>query len=152
MTIGHSWASQMVLVIKNLPATSEDVRDIGSIPGSGRFPGGKHLNPLQYSYLENPMDRGAWGDTVHGVAKSWTQLKRLGTHTQLTLVKWHPERTQTSREHTDTVCHVYLCPFSAELGPACHWLCHSLVYFAYNYRMIVDGCFSIIVPTYPVTI
>ena len=81
MTIGHSWASQMVLVIKNLPATSEDITDIGSIPGSGRFPGGKQLNPLQYSYLENPMDRGAWGATVHGVTKSQTQLKQLGTHT-----------------------------------------------------------------------
>ena len=81
MTIAHSWVSQVVLVIKNLPATSEDVRDMGSIPGSGRSPGGKHCNPLQYSYLENPMDRGAWGATVHRVAKSRTQLKRLSTHT-----------------------------------------------------------------------
>ena len=69
MSIAHSWVSQMVLVIKNLPAISEDVRDMGSIPGSGRSPGGKHRNPLQYSYLENPMDRGAGGATVHGVAE-----------------------------------------------------------------------------------
>ena len=48
-----------------------DVRDMGSIPGSGRFPGGGHGNPLQYSYLENPMDRGAWWATVHGFVKSW---------------------------------------------------------------------------------
>ena len=47
-----------------------DVRDAGSIPGSGRSPGGGHGHPLQYSCLENPMDRGAWWDTVHGVAKS----------------------------------------------------------------------------------
>ena len=54
--------------------------DVGSIPGSGRFPGGGHANPLQYSCLENPMDRGAWQATVHGVAKSWTQLKQLSMH------------------------------------------------------------------------
>ena len=48
--------------------------DPGSIPESGRSPGGGHGNPLQYSCLENPTDRGAWRATVHGVAKSWTQL------------------------------------------------------------------------------
>ena len=62
-------------MIKNLPASAGDVRDMGSIPGLGRFPGGGHGNPLQYSCLENPMDRGAWRATVHWVAKSWTQLK-----------------------------------------------------------------------------
>ena len=50
----------MVLVVKNLPAKEGEVIDVGSIPGSGRFPGGGHGNPLQYSGLENPMDRGAW--------------------------------------------------------------------------------------------
>ena len=50
------------------------VRDLGSIPGSGRSPGEEHGNALQYSCLENPMDRGAWKATVHGVAKSQTQL------------------------------------------------------------------------------
>ena len=54
------WASQVVLVVKNPPANAEDIRDAGSIPGSGRSPGGGHGNPLQYSCLENPMDRGAW--------------------------------------------------------------------------------------------
>ena len=49
--------------------------DLGSIPGLGRSPGGGHGNPLQYSCLENPMDRGAWQATVHGVAKSWTRLR-----------------------------------------------------------------------------
>ena len=48
--------------------------DLGSIPGSGRSPGGGNGNPLQYSCLENPKDRRAWGATVHGVTKSWTQL------------------------------------------------------------------------------
>ena len=54
------WASQVVLVVKNLPANAGHVRDMGSIPGLGRSPGGRHGNPLQYSCLENPMDRGAW--------------------------------------------------------------------------------------------
>ena len=58
-------------VVKNPPAKAGDT---GSIPGSGRSTGGGNGNPLQYSCLENPMDRGAWRDTVHGVAKSGTQL------------------------------------------------------------------------------
>ena len=59
----------------NPSAKAEDVRDTGSITGLGRSPGGGHGNPLQYSCLENPMDRGAWRATVHGVTKSQTQLK-----------------------------------------------------------------------------
>ena len=55
-------------------------RHSGSILGLGRSPGEGNGNPLQYSCLENPMDRGAWRATVHGVTKSWTQLKRLSTH------------------------------------------------------------------------
>ena len=53
----------MALVVKNLPADVGDIRDAGSIPGLGRFPGGGHGNPLHYSWLENPMDRGAWQAT-----------------------------------------------------------------------------------------
>ena len=60
----------MVLVVKNLPANAGDIRDTGSIPGLGRSSGGGQGNPLQYSYLENPMDRGAWLATVHGVVGS----------------------------------------------------------------------------------
>ena len=70
----------MDLVIKNLPANAGDIRDMGSIPGLGRSPGGGHGNPLQYSGLENPSDRGAWRVAVHRVTKSWTLLKRLRTH------------------------------------------------------------------------
>ena len=62
-------ASQVVLVVKNLPANAGDVRHVGSIPGSGRFSGGGHGNPLQYSHLKNPMDIGAWQAMVHGVTK-----------------------------------------------------------------------------------
>ena len=58
-------------MVKNLPADEEDARDTGSIPGSGKSPGGGHGNPLQYPWLENPMDRRAWRYTVHRVAKSW---------------------------------------------------------------------------------
>ena len=65
-------ASQVALVVKNLPANTRDIRDVGSIPGLGRSSGGGHGNPLQYSCLENPMDRGAWQTTVHRVTKSWT--------------------------------------------------------------------------------
>ena len=64
--------SLVVLVVKNLPGNSGDVRDMGLIPGSGRSPGGGHGNPRQYSCLENPMDREAWQATVYRVAKSWT--------------------------------------------------------------------------------
>ena len=62
-------------MVKNLPANAGDIRDAGSIPGSGRSPGGGHDNPLQYSGLENPMDRGAWWTSVCGEAKSQTRLK-----------------------------------------------------------------------------
>ena len=62
----------MELVVKNLPASAGGIRDSGLIPGLGRSPGEGNGNPLQYSCLENLMDRGAWWATVHGVAKSWT--------------------------------------------------------------------------------
>ena len=65
-------ASQVALVVKNPPANAGDMRDAGSIPGSGRTPGEGHGNPLQYACLENPMDRGAWRATVYSVTKSRT--------------------------------------------------------------------------------
>ena len=64
-----------MLAVKKPPANGGDIRDTGSIPGSGRSPGDGHGNPLQYSCLENPMDRGVWQATVHRVTKSRTQLK-----------------------------------------------------------------------------
>ena len=69
-----TWVSQVALVVKN-PG------DMGSIPGSGRCPGGGHGNPLQYACLENPMDKEAWQVTVPRVTKSQTGLKQLSTHT-----------------------------------------------------------------------
>ena len=59
-------------MVKTLPADAGDAGDVGSIPESGRSPGEGNVYPLQYSCLENPMDRRAWRVTVHGVAKSWT--------------------------------------------------------------------------------
>ena len=61
---------KLVLVVRNLPANARDIRDLGLIPGSRRSPGGRNGNPLQYSCLENPMDRGAWQAIVHAVVKS----------------------------------------------------------------------------------
>ena len=65
-------ASQLALVVKNLPTNAGDIGDTDSVLGSGRSPGEGHGNPLQYSCLENPMDRGAWRATVHGVTKNQT--------------------------------------------------------------------------------
>ena len=69
-------------MVKNPPANAEARGDAGSIPGSGRSPGGGNGNPLQYSCLENSMDRGVWRATIHGVARSWTRLSDLSTQTE----------------------------------------------------------------------
>ena len=78
--VHHKWASQVVLVVKNSPTNAGDIKDASSIPALGRSQGGEHDNPLLCSCLENPMDRGAWGTTVHNIAKSWTRLKQLSVH------------------------------------------------------------------------
>ena len=70
---------QVALVVKNLPASAGDRRDVSLIPGLGRSPGGGNGNPPPYSCLENPMDRGAWQTTVHRVTKSPVSLKWLST-------------------------------------------------------------------------
>ena len=67
-------------MVKNPPANAGDIKDTGSIPGLGRSAGAGNGNPLQYSYLENPVDRGAWWATVHSVVKNQTQLERLSMH------------------------------------------------------------------------
>ena len=73
------------------PANAGDIRDAGLIPGLGKSPGEGNGNPLQYSCLENPIDRGAWQAIVHGVAKSWTWLKQVSTYV------WTWARQWTSR-------------------------------------------------------
>ena len=67
-----SVASQVTLMVKNLPANAGDIREVDSIPGIERSPGERHGNPLQYSCLGNSMDRGAWRATIHGVTKNET--------------------------------------------------------------------------------
>ena len=82
----YDWlrASQVALVVKTPPADAGDPGDAGLIPGLERSPGGGHGNSLQYSCLENPMDRGAWWATVHGVAQSRIWLKQCSMHAWLT--------------------------------------------------------------------
>ena len=78
----------MALVVKNPPGNAGDVRDAGSIPGLERSPGGGPGNTLQYSCLENPMDRGAWRATVHGVVESdMTERAAEHTCTQISILK-----------------------------------------------------------------
>ena len=79
-------ASQVVLMVRNLPANAGDIRDVGLIPGLGRSPGGGCGNQFQYSYLENPMDRGAWWAIVHGVSKRRTRLKWLIMHARVYII------------------------------------------------------------------
>ena len=71
---------QVALVVKNLPATAGDWRDMGLIAVLGRSPGGGHGDPLQYSCLESPVDREAWQAMAHRVTKSWRWLKQLSAH------------------------------------------------------------------------
>ena len=89
----------MALVVKNLPANAEDVRDVGLIPGSGRSPGGGHDSPLQCSCLENPMDRGAWQATVCSLTESDT-----------TEVTWHVHAHARSVYISVLFSPVYLFP------------------------------------------
>ena len=84
----------MALVLKNLSANAGDIRDTGLIPESGRSPGGGHKNPLQYSYLENPMDRGAWRATVYRVSQ--TRLKQLSTQAHRMITIWTKTRVITN--------------------------------------------------------
>ena len=75
------WASWVALVVKNSPANAGNIMRFGFPPGSGRCPGGGHGNPLQYSSLQNSMNREVWWAAVHQITKSWIQLKWLSTYT-----------------------------------------------------------------------
>ena len=107
----HLGAAQVMLPVKNPPANAGDIRDAGSVPGLGRSPGGGHGNPLQYSCLENPMDRGGWWAAVHRVTMSCTQLKRIKQASKnhleilelpynpaIPLLGIHTEETRSERE------------------------------------------------------
>ena len=103
-------ASQVVLVVKNLPANAGDLRHAGLIPGLGRFPGEGHGNPLQYFCLENPMDRRAWWATVHGVTQSWTQLKQLSTAQHVPRLIFHQALVHPLPKIYDTCMHLSSSP------------------------------------------
>ena len=94
------WGFPGGAVVKNPPANAGDARDMGLIPGSGRSPGGGNGNPLQYSCLENPMDRGAWQATIYGVAKSQKQLSNW-------VILWF-RRNIDSFRWPKYVSHIYL--------------------------------------------
>ena len=98
----------VVLVVKNLPANAEDLRDTGSVPGLGRSPGGGHGNLLQYSCLETAKDREAWQATVHGVTKNRTRLKQLSTHTHILL-----KPTLTHHLYEPLLRYYFICRFSS---------------------------------------
>ena len=93
-------------MVKDQPANARDVRDSGSIPGLGRSPGEGNGNALQYSCLENPIDRGAWGVAVHRVTKSQTRLEQLSTHTQVCV---EPHRRETGGDASKVVVLFFLC-------------------------------------------
>ena len=80
-------ASQVVLAVKSLSANEGDIRDTGLIPDLGRCPGRGNCNPVQYSCLENPMDREAWPATVPRIANSWTWLKWPSVHVHTSSIK-----------------------------------------------------------------
>ena len=102
----------MFLEVKNLPDSAGDIRDEGSIPRSERSPGGEHGNPVQYSCLEKPIDRGAWLVIVIRVAQSQTQLKWLSTHTYThTHTHTHTHARSVLRIHqVSKAFHEYLFP------------------------------------------
>ena len=106
------------LVAPDSKASAYNAGDLGSIPGPGRSPGEGNGNPLQYSCLENPMDWASWEATVHGVAKSWTQL---GDFTSLReFIKWPPWPIQPWKIYLACGQHVilpYWTPISCSCGP-----------------------------------
>ena len=91
-----------------------NVGDLGLIPESGRFPGEGHGNPLQYSYLENPMDRGAWRAIVHGVTKE-TKLSDSYTHTH-THTHTHPHTHPYTKNRDKHTCIISFSPHSSPIG------------------------------------
>ena len=96
--IGQSWAFQVVLVVKNPPASEEDIRDTGSIPGLWWPLGGGHGNPLQYFCLENPMDRRTWQSTLHRgsqrVRHNWNNLACRHVATTANIIR-EPRRDES---------------------------------------------------------
>ena len=125
----HVGASQVMLVVKNLSANAGDIRDVGWIPGLGRSPGEGNGYPLQFPCLENPMDRGAWKATVHGVAKSWTWPQQL-EHASIDFIKWWLSSLWCTR-------HPYLTLLVSLMLPPLFWpasflLCSPVIFSIFH--------------------
>ena len=88
-------------VVKNLPANLGAARDVGSIPGLEKFPGGENGNSLQYSCWGNPMDRGGWQATAHGAAKSQTWLSDQAQHSNIMV--YSPRKEKPSEDNGKSV-------------------------------------------------
>ena len=105
-------------MVKNLPPNAGDEGDTGSILGSERSLGGRYGNPFQYSCLENPMDKGAWWATVHGIAESWTQLSDSAcTHHQRRV--YCLEKNKTLHPYSFSIFVAHACKAQIQLysGP-----------------------------------
>ena len=115
--------AQVALLVKNPPANAGDIRDAGSVPGLGRYPGESHGNSLQYSCLENPMDR-VWQATIHGVAKSWTRLK------------WHSNHN--SFHSVDQETNVSICQALIISIPIIHSTIGNILLYSQRYHLSQD--------------
>ena len=108
-------------MVKNPSANAGDARQVSSMPGLGRSPGGGHGNPLPHSCLENPMNREAWWATVHRVTKSQTRLKRLRTHAQVFSGPYHqqfpvPPSLYRIKVHHPRISYASVCRHRKTLG------------------------------------
>ena len=105
--------SQVVLVVKNLPVNAGDTRDTGSTPGSGRSPGVGNGHPLQFSCLENPMDRGTQWATVHGGHKE-TDTTEATQHTYIYILTTSSNQEKAMASHSSTLA--WKIPWTEEPG------------------------------------
>ena len=106
-------------VVQKLPANAGDAGHEGLLPGSGRSPGRGHGNPLQYSRLQNPMDRGAWRAAANGVTKSQTRLKRLSMHATSQMrflkgMKTHRQNQQTLKRLANIIFYCFFRSMDSE--------------------------------------
>ena len=136
----------MVLVVKKPLASARDRRDTSLIPGSGRFSGGENGNPLQYSYLDNSMDSGAWQAMVHMVEKvrhDWSNLMCMHIHTHT--------HTHTHTTHTYTYIW-YVLSWSVVSDSATPWTvaCQALLSMAILQVRILVGCHALFQGIFPI--
>ena len=136
------WASQVVLVVKNLPANVGDIRDTDLIPGSGRSPGRGHGNPLQYSWWENPMDRGARQAIVHRGAKSWTWLIHPHGRIIFTANKTFSNKvvlSLPSKQGTQTWSSNYHAWKVTEKSIYHHWCCYWIFIHSFIPQLLIES-------------